>query len=324
MKTKLILASILFLSLASSAQLIDPTKDDSGAPCDILGQELILNGEFSAGTANFVSDFTFVSGCAPGGLQGNGTVGKFYVAGTLPCPGITQHGGNAGKVLHFPDIDGANSTLRFWEQGSIAITAGKKYKLSFWVYEPTGNCNFQAVGTNFDVIINGTSIVNANVTGCGAWKNKTYTWFSQSNGFATITIKNGNAGNYNNGPHGMDLLLDDISFKECLPPAPCKNVGPELILNGDFSLGNSLFNSSYNYVPGCAAGGILGNGTNNNYDLVKVNTCYSILDHNGLDGEVLHFPDILGSAGGWNFWESLSVAVTPNKTYNLSFWVYEP
>jgi hypothetical protein len=49
----------------------------------------------------------------------------------------------------------------------------------------------------------------------GTWVYKTYSWTSGAVGAAVIQIKN-RGGNYNMNTFGMDLLLDDISFVECI------------------------------------------------------------------------------------------------------------
>lgn len=324
MKTNLILGVLLVLSIFSNAQFLNKSPDDDGLVCETMGAELIANGDFNSGNTGFTSGYTYLSGCAPGGIDGDGiSLGKYHLTAITTCyAGHVDRYGLSGNILHFPDIQTATSGKIFWAQ-SVAVTPGKTYKLSLWVYEPNGNCAYQASGTMFNVYINNVLIQADNVGGCGAWYNKIYTWHPGPNTTANIEIKNG-TGNFTSGTDGMDILFDDISLKECIPPSPCENQGKELVTNGDFDSGNIGFTSGYNYVASSASSIFGSPGVVNNYHLVAISTAYTgYVDRNGLNGNMLHFPDIQITNAGVNFWEQ-TINVTPGKTYNLSFWVYEP
>ncbi|PBQ32039.1 hypothetical protein CNR22_09745 [Sphingobacteriaceae bacterium] len=319
MKTNFLLGSLLSLTLAS------PLKADVAPaqfPCSSLDTNLIINGDFDFPTG-YTSGFTYMGGSSLG-LYGNGsTINTFNINPITTAYSLTDHNGGNGNVMHFPDIQGANVGQVFWKQTGITVTPGNVYKLSIWVREPSGNCGFQAGGTIFDIYINGMPVqVSDNTVDCLGWHNKIYTWSSGPSTLAQIEIRNG-SGNGNVNLAGMDLLLDDISLRKCIPPTPCENLLGELIGDGDFD-STTVITSSYASYSGCAPGGIQGDGTTGNYNINAITTCYGVTDRFSANGNVLHFPDIDGSKVGWDFWKQTVLSITPNTTYVLVFWVYEP
>jgi hypothetical protein len=329
MKTQFILTGLIALSMTAQASRLstctytDPTAPEDTACCQNQGPNLVINGDFNGGFSGFTTNYAYWNNCAWGGIHGNGTQpDKFDIEQVQTCYNILDHNNANGYALHFIDIQGVNTGWNFWRQ-SVPVTMGTKYKLTFWVYEPVKNCNALAAGTNFDVYIDNTSIDVTNVGGCAQWYKKVYYWTANNSGPVFIEIKNG-TGNPNVGLTGMDLMIDDISFVECMPPPQCSSLGTELVTNGEFNSGYSGFTTSYGYIPNCATPGINGNGTQpDTFNVKQVQTCYNILDWSSANGYALHFIDITGANVGWAFWKQ-SVPVTATKTYQFSFYAYEP
>lgn len=181
--------------------------------CENLGGELILNGDFNSGNSSFTSGYSYLSGCPATGIT-FGTSGRYDITTINSCYGVLDRSGVNGNVIRFPNINGPTyAGVSFWEQ-SVTVSPNKNHQLSIWVYEPSGNCSFQTLGTNFDIYINGNLVQMDVVGACGSWKNKIYSWNSSGSTSAYIQIKTGSL-NYFNAGQGMDFLLDDISFKQC-------------------------------------------------------------------------------------------------------------
>jgi hypothetical protein len=109
---------------------------------------------------------------------------------------------------------------------------------------------------------------------------------------------------------------------------PCNSLGPELVQNGDFTGGNTVFSSGYAHFNGCATGGILGNGLQGGtYNVRQLGTggsfCYGILDRNSGNGFAIHYPDVPNNFAGIRMWGE-QVTVAANSNYIFSFYAYEP
>ena len=171
-----------------------------------FGNNLITNGDFSAGNTGFTTGYTYTTGIFPSGggrynlVSDNANNGWAYNA--------KDHTNGTGKYMF---IDG-NSVLgiKVWSQ-SITVVPNTDYVFSAWVHNlsPSGNnnpkLNFDISGTN----IGGQYSVFSDVNGAvGRQWNQFYTtWNSGANTNITISIEDNVASaTYN------DFALDDIFF----------------------------------------------------------------------------------------------------------------
>jgi gliding motility-associated-like protein len=167
------------------------------------GNNLITNGNFSAGNTGFGSDYTYSAG--------NNTVIGVYGINTDPSAWNTwagkcnDHTGSNGNMMLF-DGDGI-AGQKVWYT-TIAITPNTNYAFSCWIQSI-----FSGNPANLQFFINGKllgNVFNASSTTC-QWEQFYETWNSGNNTTANIAIINQNT----NGL-GNDFALDDLSFAQIL------------------------------------------------------------------------------------------------------------
>lgn len=167
---------------------------------------LVVNGDFNLGDANFSSDYIPGTG-GPFGLLSN--EGQYAVSNNpasthnnfSPC---SDHTGDAtGNMMVINGAAQANQNV--WCQ-TVSINPGTEYEFGTWVA--------MVINTSPAILqfsINGTLIggqFNANPTPC-AWTPFNATWNSGGSSTAEICIVN-----QNTNPSGNDFALDDITFNE--------------------------------------------------------------------------------------------------------------
>ncbi len=212
----------------------------------VLGTNLVNNGNFSAGNFGFTSIYI---AAFPNTLEGEYWVDSNPNAWNGGLSNCTDHTSGIGKMLMVNGKQPNNAIV--WSQ-TISITPNKNYAFSLWLQSlhpiNPANLSFSINGK-----ILGNSIV-AGTTPCN-WKQFFVTWNSGTATAANISIVNKNtvAG-------GNDFALDDISFSEVnvrydtlkvnVSPPPniisikdtsiCKGDSVQLTTNG----GNTYFWSS--------------------------------------------------------------------------------
>lgn len=164
----------------------------------VLGNNLIVNGDFSAGNAGFTSEYAFIGT--------NTTEGEYFV-GTNPttwnpnlstCGDHTAGNGNMMLVNGSPVVD-----VNVWKQ-TVTVTPNTNYAFVTWIQAlwPPNPAQLQ-------FSINGQTVgdlITAIVPTC-TWSQFYTTWNSGNNTTATIAIVNKNT-----AIQGNDFALDDISF----------------------------------------------------------------------------------------------------------------
>jgi gliding motility-associated-like protein len=164
----------------------------------ITGNNLILNGDFSAGNTDFTSAYLFAANGSPPGVYSVGPNSGAWLPGSPSC---TDHTSGTGNMLL---VNGAQQTgVGVWSE-TVTVTPNTNYAFSAWLDNIT---TVNPAILQFS--INGQPLGNpltANATPC-VW-NQFYTdWNSGSATTAIISIVNENT-----GYSGNDFALDDISF----------------------------------------------------------------------------------------------------------------
>ncbi|WP_315824115.1 PKD domain-containing protein [Paraflavitalea speifideaquila] len=165
----------------------------------ITGNNLITNGNFSAGNTGFSSEYLYSTG--------NNTMVGVYGINSDPnawntwAAKCTDHTGANGNMMLF---DGANIPGQKVWYSTIAITPNTNYAFSCWI---------QSIYTinpaRLQFFINGKllgNIFNASSTTC-QWQQFYETWNSGNSTTAEIAIVNQNTNSL-----GNDFALDDLSF----------------------------------------------------------------------------------------------------------------
>ncbi|MGL5890200.1 MAG: T9SS type A sorting domain-containing protein, partial [Bacteroidia bacterium] len=134
-------------------------------------------------------------------------------------------------------------------------------------------------------------------------------WNSGRNRNVTIRIRNLQTAGY-----GNDFGLDDVSFMKCCSSSATVttvNMGPELVVNGDFSAGNTGFNSGHTYTTWYSP-------CNYYVDSIWFGSYFpGLTDHTPTNDN--YFMHIDGCSPVTYVWEQ-TFTVTSNTIYNFEFW----
>ncbi|MFT3946312.1 MAG: gliding motility-associated C-terminal domain-containing protein [Agriterribacter sp.] len=164
----------------------------------ITGQNIIVNGDFSAGNTGFTSEYNYVTN--------NTTEGEYFVGNSSLAwnPHLiyncSDHSGTGNMLL----VNGSPDDNKVvWTQ-TISVAANTNYAFSTWI-----ESHFQDNPAQLEFFINGIGIGNpitASLPICN-WTQFYTTWNSGNNTSAIISIVNKNTVSW-----GNDFALDDISF----------------------------------------------------------------------------------------------------------------
>ncbi len=175
--------------------------------CGPSGNELITNGDFSAGNTGFSTGYTYcnTANCLwP--LANNG-----YSVGSDPSffhnafQGIDHTTGNGNAMI----VNGGDPALDIWCQ-TMTVAPNTTYDFSAWI----GSVGASANVAQLSFTINGNSVGTIIAPATAAtWIPFSASWSSGLNTTANICITN-----LNNSAGGNDFLLDDFSFQSCTYP----------------------------------------------------------------------------------------------------------
>ena len=171
-------------------------------------QNLVVNGDFTAGNSGFTSSYFNVSNPNPFGVKGSYDVvtnPKVWFTPFDACPDRTT---GTGRMMVVDGSEIANTKL--WEQ-TVTVVPGKTYQVSYYIQSVT-----TPSPARIEILVNGISLgapIIAPATTCN-WVQRNYSWNSGISSSAIITIYDRElSGN------GNDFAIDDLSFTAC-PSAP--------------------------------------------------------------------------------------------------------
>ncbi len=192
-----------------------------------LSQNLIVNGDFTAGNVGFTSQYTY------------GSFSPNYYAIAYEWFNQTghsqvEHTGNGGNYM---SIDGGSNGQIVWAQAVPAVLPNTNYQFSYWALADLTAAILQ-VKINNTTLATTTLISDCIPTQCN-WKLYTFTWNSGSNTSANIEIRD-----LNLDAGGNDFGLDDIAFQRiCTATDTVKvkvrSAAPALNIGNDISMCNS-------------------------------------------------------------------------------------
>jgi gliding motility-associated-like protein len=168
------------------------------------GNNLVINGDFSAGSSGFICDYISGTGGSWGLLSNPGQ----YAVSTSPSLVHNNfyfcgdHTSGAGNMYVANGSDFANTVV--WKQ-TIPVIPNTNYNFSAWVTS-VENTNNPAILQFFVNDIQLDAVFSPTLSGC-AWTEFYNLWYSGSNASAVISIKNQNIDG-----GGNDFALDDIKF----------------------------------------------------------------------------------------------------------------
>jgi gliding motility-associated-like protein len=175
-----------------------PTNITYYYTAEVLGNNLITNGDFSQGNSSFTSDYKYVTSNTTEGEYFVGTNPIAWNSNSGPC---TDHTTGLGNMLMINGSPAPNAKV--WSQ-IINVVPNTNYTFSLWIqsFSPfnPAQLRFSINGLQMGADFFATNIL------CD-WKNHLINWNSGNNTTAAISIVNRNTVAF-----GNDFTLDDISF----------------------------------------------------------------------------------------------------------------
>lgn len=164
----------------------------------VSGNNLITNGDFSAGNTGFTSQYHYTPNNTTEGEYYVGTNPQAWYPAHHPC---TDHTSGNGRMLL---VNGSPTpNVEVWRT-TVPVAPNTNYSFSTWI------CSISSPNpAQLSFSINGNSIgglINASLPTC-TWSQFYTVWNSGSDNTATISIVNKNIIAF-----GNDFALDDISF----------------------------------------------------------------------------------------------------------------
>lgn len=222
-----------------------------------LGTELVVNGDFSAGSTGFTTGY--VPG--PGGSYGLLSIAGSYAIATSPSNAHTNFSfcsdHTTTGVGNMMVVNGASTPgISVWCQ-TINVAPNTNYQFSAWIANALNDPNV----AQLQFTINGVSLGNSfstSTTAC-VWNQFFEIWNSGANTSIDICITN-----LNSSGGGNDFVLDDISFRPVctytdqvtvtIPPNPVIQVSTNQTIcegeNVDITASSVSSNMSYTWTPG--------------------------------------------------------------------------
>jgi hypothetical protein len=183
-----------------------------GASGAIAGTNLVINGDFRSGNADFTTGYTLTT-MTPYLFQ-NAVHGIYAIEPAGSVAGSSEYGdwvnvttdpgGGNGNVFASDAATTTDTTV--WSQ-TVTVTPNTTYVFSYEIAEISNPCCSNA---QFLPTIDGAS--GLPLTADASWQMGSYTWNSGSNTSATLSLTDLNP----SGPYN-DFVLDDISLTSSVP-----------------------------------------------------------------------------------------------------------
>ena len=152
----------------------------------IYSQNLVSNGDFSAGNTGFTSDYQFLDPVNIAGAEaryGITTNPSSWLASYTNCADHTSGTGNM-MVVNGSTANSGNDIV--WTQ-TIAVTPNRNYTFSYWV-QTVGNFNEASLETLINTVSVGAAVSAPTTIVCGNWLKITHNWNSGASASAQIAI----------------------------------------------------------------------------------------------------------------------------------------
>lgn len=239
----------------------------------IYSNDLITNGNFSAGNTGFTTSYAVGTGGTWGPVSNAGT----YSITTNPNLAHTNffsfgdHTSGTGNMMVINGASTANTVV--WSE-TISIVPNTNYNFSAWVASTENLTAGDEAQLQFS--INGSlvgSVFNAPLTG-GNWVNFFTNWNSGANTSATITIVDQNT--IGNNDFALDDIFfqqicthsDEITITENVTPTVTANASNSVICNGNTTslIGGGA--STYTWSGGITNGTIFSPTVTSTYTVI--------------------------------------------------------
>lgn len=167
--------------------------------CSAYAQNLIVNGNFSAGNTGFTSQYTYKTPPATG--QGQYYVGANPNSWYSGFPAFFDHttGTAAGSML-MADAGTVTPSLAVWSQ-SVTVKANSTYQFGMWLAN-IGTQNTAQIQISINGVVQGGI---AGASGNGNWQFFSREWTSGASTLALIELRDTRI-----NANGNDFALDDL------------------------------------------------------------------------------------------------------------------
>lgn len=190
----------------------------------LLGQNLLVNGDFESGGAGvgFQTNYFLPATAGTSTTRNYSITTDSYTMNTANFCHSSDHTTGTGKMMV---VDGSgNGGHKFWELvngAAIGVISGRTYQFSYWIRSISAT-NTAANSAIIAVNTNGTTgplTLLSGPTQCplgnpSAWTKVTYQWVATTNNAQIWLTDTQTAG----GGVGNDFAIDDISLVAILPP----------------------------------------------------------------------------------------------------------
>lgn len=171
----------------------------------VIGNNLIVNGDFEQGNSGFITDYVVGTGGSFGllSLEGRYAIASSPSTAHSNFNQCDDHTPNPGTQMMV--VNGAgNSNTKVWCQ-TVATTPNTDYQFSTWASSALNDANVAQLQFSINSSTLG-AVFSPPATGC-TWTQFYQTWNSGIQTNAQICIVNQNI-----GVSGNDFMIDDISF----------------------------------------------------------------------------------------------------------------
>ncbi len=189
-----------------------------------FGPELTKNGDFELGNQDFTNDYTYFNPGSPTTIGAYSVLNQTQVFAANSQWACIDHTtlGSAGQMLI---VDGYGGPIA-WQQ-TVTVTAGTNYSFYAWFNNlviPTKNYADPQMALWVDgnqIAATATLMENPD-----RWERLCAQYTATQTGMVTLTIRM-----LSTGSIGNDVAIDDISFKQCIPPPSCVCLSPGAFTN---------------------------------------------------------------------------------------------
>ena len=168
----------------------------------VMGQNLIVNGDFSSGNTGFTSGYTYSSSLSSGGESAG--EGNYYVT-TNPnnthsgFSSFGDHTTGSGNLMVVNGSTIANNSV--WQE-TVSVTAGRNWTFSLWMASAVAGTP-AVLQVYINNVLQSTTFTAP--SSAATWQQFSLNWSSTGTNSATIRLVDSNT-----AAGGNDFAIDDI------------------------------------------------------------------------------------------------------------------
>lgn len=168
----------------------------------VLGQNLIVNGDFSSGNSGFTTGYNYSSSLSSGGESAG--EGNYYVTKdpNNTHSGFSSFGDHTTGSGNMMVINGSGVAGKTMWQETVSVTAGRNWTFSLWMASAVSGTP-AVLQVYINNTLQGTTFTAPSTA--GTWQQFSLNWTSTGTNSATIRLVDSNT-----AAGGNDFAIDDI------------------------------------------------------------------------------------------------------------------